>query len=154
MSPLILGQISGTLSRLPPFFNVTVSNVVISNTPLYLCGAEMEAMYPTSILFDGYALNITLVGYHDRVAVGFTGCRDAVPSLQRLAVYTGEELGRLEQALGLGAGAAKPKPKPKPASKRPGKPKAKTAKRAGAGSPRKRASPGRKSAGQRKATRH
>ena len=103
MSPLILGQMSGTLSHLPPFFNVTVSNVVVSRTPLYLCGAELEAIYPMSILFDGYALNITLVGYHDRVAVGFTGCREAVPSLQRLAVYTGEEVARLEQALGVTA---------------------------------------------------
>jgi diacylglycerol O-acyltransferase len=101
LSPLILGQMTGTLSKIPPFFNVTVSNVVASKVPLYLRGAELEAMYPMSILFDGYALNITLVGYQDRVAIGFTGCRDAIPSLQRLAVYTTDALAELEEAYGL-----------------------------------------------------
>lgn len=102
LSPLLLGQITGTLPWLPPLFNVTLSSVVVSKTPLYLYGAELEAIYPMSILFDGYALNITLVGYHDHVAVGFTGCRDAVPHLQRLAVYVGEELPVLEVAAGIG----------------------------------------------------
>ncbi|AXQ29955.1 wax ester/triacylglycerol synthase family O-acyltransferase [Solimonas sp. K1W22B-7] len=99
LSPLLLGQMAGVLSKVPPFFNVTVSNVVASRVPLYLRGAQLEAMYPMSILFDGYALNITLVGYVDRVAVGFTGCRDALPSLQKLAVYTGEALKEMEEAL-------------------------------------------------------
>ncbi len=101
LSPLILGQMTGTLSKIPPFFNVTVSNVVASKVPLYLRGAELEAMYPMSILFDGYALNITLVGYQDRIAIGFTGCRDAIPSLQRLAVYTTDALAEIEEAYGL-----------------------------------------------------
>jgi len=102
LSPLLLGQITGTLPWLPPLFNVTISSVVVSKSPLYFYGAELEAMYPMSILFDGYALNITLVGYHDHVAVGFTGCRDAVLHLQRLAVYVGEELPVLEVAAGVG----------------------------------------------------
>ncbi len=111
LSPLILGQMTGTLSKIPPFFNVTVSNVVASKVPLYLRGAELEAMYPMSILFDGYALNITLVGYQDRVAIGFTGCRDAIPSLQRLAVYTTDALAEIEQAYGLGQEKKKKKSK-------------------------------------------
>ncbi|TAM12211.1 MAG: wax ester/triacylglycerol synthase family O-acyltransferase [Nevskiaceae bacterium] len=102
LSPLILGQITGTLPKLPLLFNVTISNLVVSKVPLYLFGAELEAMYPMSILFDGYALNITLVGYADSIAVGFTGCRDALPHLQRLAVYLGEALPELESALGIG----------------------------------------------------
>lgn len=101
LSPLILGQMTGTLAKLPPFFNVTVSNVVASKAPLYLRGAKLEAMYPMSILFDGYALNVTLVGYFDTISVGFTGCRDAIPSLQRLAIYTGEALPELERAAGI-----------------------------------------------------
>jgi len=99
LSPLLLGQMVGVLSKVPPFFNVTVSNVVASKVPLYLRGAELEAMYPMSILFDGYALNITLIGYVDRIAVGFTGCRDALPSLQKLAVYTGDALAEMEEAV-------------------------------------------------------
>lgn len=100
MSPLLLGQMTGVLAKLPPFFNFVVSNVVASKVPLYLRGAELEAMYPISFLFDGYAINVTIIGYHGKVAIGFIGCRDAIPKLQRLAVYTGEALAELEQAVG------------------------------------------------------
>src|SRR5689334_10623678 len=99
MSPLILGQMTGLLPRLPPFFNFVVSNVVASKKPLYLRGARMDAMYPISFLFDGYAINLTLVGYVDKVAIGFIGCRDAIPHLQRLAVYTRDALAELEDAV-------------------------------------------------------
>ena len=99
LAPLMAGQITGTLSRMPPFFNFVVSNVVLTKHPLYLRGAELEAMYPMSILFDGYAMNVTVIGYADKVCVGFIGCRNAVPHLQSLAVYTGEALDELEQAL-------------------------------------------------------
>ena len=105
LSPLILGQMTGLLPKIPPFFNFVISNVVLSKQPLYLMGAELEAMYPVSFLFDGYALNITLVGYCDKVAVGFLGCREAVPSLQRLAVYTRDALGELEAAFDVGTAA-------------------------------------------------
>lgn len=112
MSPLLLGQMAGVLARVPPFFNFVLSNIIASKRPLYLMGAEMEAMYPISFLFDGYALNVTVIGYAGRVAIGFLGCRDAIPSLQRLAVYTGEALTELEQALGQAHQAAPPAPTP------------------------------------------
>lgn len=118
LSPLILGQLGHVLSHLPPIFNLVVSNVVASKELLYLAGAELEAMYPISVLFDGYALNVTIVGYHDRLAIGFTGCRDALPSLQRLAVYSIESLEELEHAAGTRARvAAKPAVKKSAAKK-------------------------------------
>jgi diacylglycerol O-acyltransferase len=115
LAPFVLGQMTGTLPKIPPMFNFVISNVVLSKDSLYLMGAELEAMYPVSFLFDGYALNITLVGYKDRVAVGFLGCREAIPSLQRLAVYTQDALVELEQAVGI-EGVAKPAEKAKVAS--------------------------------------
>ena len=111
ITPLMLGQMTGLLPKMPPLFNIVVSNVVLSKQPLYLARAELEAMYPVSFLFDGYALNVTLVGYVDRIAVGFLGCRDAIPHLQKLAVYTKEALLELEQAFGL-APTLKPTPSP------------------------------------------
>lgn len=107
IAPLLLGQMAGVLSKVPPFFNFVVSNVIASKTPLYLAGARMEAMYPISFLFDGYAINVTLIGYGDKIAVGFIGCRDAIPHLQRLAVYTREALAELEEAVGRGEKPAK-----------------------------------------------
>lgn len=106
MAPLLLGQMAGVLSRVPPFFNFVVSNIIASTRPLYLMGAQMEAMYPVSFLLDGYALNVTVIGYADKVAIGFLGCRDAIPHLQRLAVYAGEALTELEAAV------ARPAPSP------------------------------------------
>ncbi|MGH8461294.1 MAG: WS/DGAT/MGAT family O-acyltransferase [Stenotrophobium sp.] len=114
LTPFLLGQMTGTLPKIPPLFNFVISNVVLSKNPLYLMGAELEAMYPVSFLFDGYALNITLVGYKDRVAVGFLGCREAIPRLQKLAVYTSDALAELEQSVGI---AAIEKPAQKPAKK-------------------------------------
>ncbi len=94
--PLALGQKTGALGVLPPLFNFTVSNVVLSKEPLYLSGAKLDLIVPVSFLCDGYGLNVTLVGYTDRVALGFVGCRDTLPHLQRLAQYTLASLEELE----------------------------------------------------------
>lgn len=96
VSPLLLGQMSGLLRQLPPLFNLTISNVVGSGKPMYFRGAEMEAIYPMSVLFDGHTLNVTIVGYADRLAVGVTGCRDSIPNMQDIAVYIGDALTQLE----------------------------------------------------------
>ncbi len=112
IAPMLLGQITGLSQRLPPMFNVTVSNVVASRQPKYFRGSEMEAIYPVSLLFDGHTLNVTIVGYADKVAFGIVGCRDTIPNLQRIAVYTGEALVAMEQAMAV------PKPRRKTASVR------------------------------------
>ena len=83
---------------LPTTFNVCLSNVPGPRETRYLRGSRVEAYYPVSIPVHGMALNITLQSYDGTLNVGFVGCRDAVPSLQRLAVYTGEALDALEQA--------------------------------------------------------
>src|SRR3546814_5806062 len=82
-------------------------------------------MYPISVLFDGYALNVTIVGYHDRLAIGFTGCRDALPSLQRLAMYSVESLEELEHAIGTRPRAPQPASPKRAEPKRLAKPTAK-----------------------------
>ena len=99
VAPLMLSQMAGIGKVIPPLFNLVVSNVVAPQKKLYLKGSELEALYPISLLFDGYALNVTIVGYSDKVAMGFVGCRAATPSLQRLAVYTGDALEELEKAV-------------------------------------------------------
>jgi len=123
--PLLLGQVTGTLHNMDPMFNFVVSNVVLSKEKLYVMGAELEAMYPISFLFDGYALNVTVIGYAENVAVGFIGARDAIPKLQSLAVYAGDAMTELEKAAGLTPAPAKPKPKPR--AKAPAKPRPKKA---------------------------
>ncbi|MEQ1438830.1 wax ester/triacylglycerol synthase family O-acyltransferase [Fontimonas sp. SYSU GA230001] len=101
MAPFILQLLAGLGGRLRPMFNVTISNVPGPKNSLYFNGARMEQIYPVSLLSHGQALNITSVSYDGQFNIGFTGCRDALPSMQRLAVYTGEALDELEQVLGL-----------------------------------------------------
>ena len=79
--------------------NVTISNVPGPKEPRYFDGARLRAAYPASIVHHGLALNITLFSYAGGVHVGFTGCRDTVPHLQRLAVRTGEALQELDAAV-------------------------------------------------------
>ena len=53
------------------------------------------------MLYHGQALNITCVRYGDDLNFGFTAWRDALPHVQRIAVYCAEGLDELEAALGL-----------------------------------------------------
>ena len=99
MAPLSIQQVTGTAGRVRPAFNLVISNVPGPAEPLYFRGARMEAIYPLSIPFHGYGLNITVNGYAGTLDFGFTGCRKTVPHLQRLAVYAGEALDQLEAAL-------------------------------------------------------
>jgi hypothetical protein len=99
MSPYILQLMSGLGGRMRPVFNVTISNVPGPEETLYYEGAKLEAMYPVSLIAHGGALNITCLSYAGSLNFGFTGCRDTLPSMQRLAVYTGEALDDLEKRL-------------------------------------------------------
>ncbi len=109
-SPQMITRLPGIGSRVPPLYNVIISNVPGPRAKLYFLGAEMEAYYPVSALAHGQGLNITVMSYAGGLYFGFTACPDKVPSVQRLAVYTGEALDELEQVF-LG--------KRKPAAKRP-----------------------------------
>ena len=99
MSPYILQLMSGLGGRMRPVFNVTISNVPGPQRTLYYEGARLEAMYPVSLITHGGALNITCLSYAGSLNFGYTGCRDTLPSMQKLAVYTGEALNELESLI-------------------------------------------------------
>jgi WS/DGAT/MGAT family acyltransferase len=100
MAPYILQLLTGLGGRLRPVFNVTISNVPGPERPLYLNGAKLQAMYPVSLLSHGQALNITCLSYNGTLNFGFTGCRDTLPHMQRLAVYAGEAMVELKKVFG------------------------------------------------------
>jgi len=100
LAPMMLSFVPGVAGRMRPAFNVVVSNVPGPESPLYFRGWKLDEIYPLSIPFHGYGLNITLQSYAGSLNFGFTGCRDTVPHLQRLAVYSGEVVTELERAFG------------------------------------------------------
>ncbi|MDQ8953203.1 wax ester/triacylglycerol synthase family O-acyltransferase [Acinetobacter rudis] len=78
-------------------FNIVISNVPGPKEPLYWNGARLEALYPASIVLDGQALNITMTSYQDKLEVGLTGCRHALPKMQNLLNFLEEEIQRFEK---------------------------------------------------------
>ena len=99
MGPYMLQLMLGLGGYSRPLSNIVISNVPGPQETLYFNGARVEEFYPVSLLFNGQALNISVVSYAGQFNLGFTGCRDSLPHMQRLAVYTGEALEELEQAL-------------------------------------------------------
>lgn len=99
MAPFLSQAILGFGGRGRPASNLVISNVPGPAETRYLDGSRLEELYPVSLLFNGQALNITAVSYDGQFNIGFTGCRDSIPSLQKIAVYAGEELDALEQSV-------------------------------------------------------
>ncbi|MBP7793873.1 MAG: wax ester/triacylglycerol synthase family O-acyltransferase [Acinetobacter sp.] len=77
-------------------FNLVISNVPGPSEPLYWNGAKLDALYPASIVLDGQALNITMTSYLDKLEVGLTACRNALPKMQNLLTHLEEEIQRFE----------------------------------------------------------
>lgn len=77
-------------------FNLIISNVPGSQKKLYWNGAELRALYPASILFNGQALNITLASYLDKIEFGIVACSKTLPKIQGLLKLLENELTLLE----------------------------------------------------------
>jgi WS/DGAT/MGAT family acyltransferase len=98
-APYIAGLALGLGGRAPVPFNVGISNVPGPTEALYMNGSRLDSLSPLSLLTHGNALNITCVSYAGTLNFGFTGARDTIPHLQRLAIYMGEALEEIEQVV-------------------------------------------------------
>ena len=99
MTPFILQGLVGLGGRLKPPYNLIISNVPGPLETQYLARSRLEAMYPIALLAHGMGLFIASLAVSGKMGLGFTGDRERLPHLQRLAVYTGEAVGELEDAL-------------------------------------------------------
>lgn len=97
--PYIAGLVTGLRGHAPVPFNVGISNVPGPAEPLYFNGARLDALFPLSLLLHGNALNITCLSYAGTLNFGFTGARDTLPHLQRLAIYMGESVEDISERL-------------------------------------------------------
>jgi len=98
-TPYIVGLMAGLDGRAPIPFNVAISNVPGPQEELYFNGARLDAAFPLSLLTHGNALNITCMSYAGTLNFGFTGARDTLPHLQRLALYMKDSVDELEKLI-------------------------------------------------------
>tara|TARA_R110002110_G_scaffold415561_2_gene650805 strand:- start:1239 stop:2624 length:1386 start_codon:yes stop_codon:yes gene_type:complete len=95
-APLYASQLPAIGALVPPVYNLAISNTPGPAKPLFFNGARMESLYPMSQLMQFRALSIDCVSYAGTLNIGFTGARDTLPHLQRLAVYLGKAVTDLE----------------------------------------------------------
>jgi hypothetical protein len=74
-------------TALPPPFNVIISNVPGPPAPLYLGSAQLEAIYPLSVVTDAQALNITALSFGTRLCIAVTSCPDDLPGIERFGTH-------------------------------------------------------------------
>ena len=97
----VLGQaVTGSGGVGAPAFNVVVSNVPGFGEDRWLDGSSLDAFWPLSLVFHGQGLNITAISNEELFCIGYTGARDAVPHLDRVAAHSGRALEELEAAYG------------------------------------------------------
>ncbi len=84
--------------RLGPPFNLIVSNVPGPDTPLYLAGSRLVALFPFGPIVEGVGVNVTVFSYEETVYVGVIGCWDLVPDVATIADGMAHALGVLVEA--------------------------------------------------------
>lgn len=92
-----LNMLSGLAPKLQAF-NIVISNVPGPKHTLYFNGAQVDGVYPVSMVLDGQALNITLNSYAGKLEFGLIACRRTMPSMQRLLQHLENGLVELEEA--------------------------------------------------------
>jgi WS/DGAT/MGAT family acyltransferase len=105
-APIYASQTPVVGQFVPPLFNLGVSSTPGPDKPMYYNGSRMEEIYHISPLMQFSALSIDCVSYAGTLNIGFTGARDTLPHLQRMAVYMGKAVDELEELM-LTAGGAK-----------------------------------------------
>lgn len=83
-APVVAGRAARLYSRIhqtdncAPTFNVPISNVPGPPFSLYVAGARVEAAFPIGPIFDGGALNISVMSYLENLDFSVVTCPDLV----------------------------------------------------------------------------
>ena len=85
-------------TRTPPVWNLVVSNVPGPQIPLYCAGAQLQAVYPVSVITDGMGLNITVMSYCGHLDFGIVADRKEIPNVWQLIDWLRESLEELRPA--------------------------------------------------------
>ena len=82
-----------------PVVNVLISNIKGPETPMYVSGSEVTAMYPMGPLIEGVGLGVTVVSYRREVSFGFMACAELVPDIDELTTGVHLEVARMLDAM-------------------------------------------------------
>ncbi len=95
--------VSHVLTYLPGMLNTLVSNVPGPPIPLYIAGARLCGIFPTSVILEGMGLNITVFTFEDRVDFGLHVDPSLVPDPWQLSARIPAALAELMAGAALGA---------------------------------------------------
>lgn len=90
------------MSRGPFCVNTLVSNVPGPPVDLYMCGAKVTGIYPSSVILEGMGTNFTVLSNMDRLDFGLHVDPDLVPDAWAIADAIPRALAELFGASGLG----------------------------------------------------
>jgi WS/DGAT/MGAT family acyltransferase len=81
--------------------NTIVTNVRGPAHPLYLCGAELLAIYPQAPLIEDVGLVTGAISYAGRLCFGMNADADRIPDLDAYVAGVAKAVAELSEALGL-----------------------------------------------------
>jgi diacylglycerol O-acyltransferase len=81
--------------RVPPLWNLVISNIAGPPVPLYTAGARLTHLFPLGPVQQGSGLNITVMSVVDRLCFGALACTELVPDVQDIATGFVDEIERL-----------------------------------------------------------
>ena len=89
------------VGRVPPIWNVIVSNVPGPPIPLYVAGARLIGIFPLGPIYEGLGLNITVLSRERSLDIGIVSCRDLLSDLDDLSKRLAPALDELAAATGV-----------------------------------------------------
>jgi WS/DGAT/MGAT family acyltransferase len=101
------------LGRTRPPLNLVISNVPGPRDSLYCAGAQLESMYPVSVVVDGVGLNMTVMSYRDQLDFGIVTDQGQIPDAWPFIGHLREALDELETALRPRGRTVKRRPEPR-----------------------------------------
>ncbi len=100
-SPTLVAQAARLQAR-QRLFNLVVTNVPGPQSPLYLLGRRMRAVYPLVPLAANTALGIAVLSYDGSINFGLNADYDALPDLESLARDLEQSIAQIVQAAAPG----------------------------------------------------
>jgi len=99
LMPTILLTLSGNATRFKPAINAIFSNVPGSPEKLYLEGAELQAIYPLSVVTDSLGINLTVISYGNKLCFAITSCPTLQPGIGKFGKLLTQSLRDLKNAI-------------------------------------------------------